>query len=492
MPVLLQAGERPLESATENSIVQSTFHTQVNVLFGGMVMALAAATALVWRTNASKPEALALLPMTGMTEGAKEVADGAEEIFTFENLRSAPGSRHRKKRKGRGYAAGQGGTCGYGNRGQKSRKGPGARLGFEGGQNPLWRRTPKLRGQPLGPGHVRKLFQMVSIARLETSAAGSTVQFDDRSGGKPVMFKVGGLRPGETAAIPNGLTVKAHAFTASAKSAIEAAGGKCVVIDKYSRDLDADGKVIPTEKVAMVAFSGKVMYFREEEEEDVDVETEAFDCNDLGEAGAGETVAMFAAVAVRSAKVGKYKEPAPLSKKMSSSKMAIVEQVHATLKASYLVFGFGVEGYTHAQLSALRRAMPAGTKIQVVKNTLFRMASRGTGFEALDPLTMGSKAWVFVPEDCFQDAVKAYGAFVKLEKRQDKNPIVGGSIEGQLLDQPQVASLTELPTKKELIAQFARLLKGLQTKVAMAVKATPSKLALAIRLATLPEDKEEK
>jgi len=57
-----------------------------------------------------------------------------------------PGSRPRAKRKGRGISAGQGASCGFGMRGQKSRSGPGVRKGFEGGQMPLYRRIPKLRG----------------------------------------------------------------------------------------------------------------------------------------------------------------------------------------------------------------------------------------------------------------------------------------------------------------------------------------------------------
>ncbi|XP_017700490.1 formin-like protein 5 isoform X1 [Phoenix dactylifera] len=57
-----------------------------------------------------------------------------------------PGSRKRNKRKARGIAAGQGNSCGFGMRGQKSRSGPGVRKGFEGGQMPLYRRIPKLRG----------------------------------------------------------------------------------------------------------------------------------------------------------------------------------------------------------------------------------------------------------------------------------------------------------------------------------------------------------
>ena len=74
------------------------------------------------------------------------VSSSSTERFRLDNLGPQPGSRKKGKRKGRGYAAGQGGSCGFGMRGQKSRSGPGVRRGFEGGQMPLYRRIPKLRG----------------------------------------------------------------------------------------------------------------------------------------------------------------------------------------------------------------------------------------------------------------------------------------------------------------------------------------------------------
>lgn len=66
--------------------------------------------------------------------------------FRLDNLGPQPGSRKKAKRKGRGISAGQGASCGFGMRGQKSRSGPGVMKGFEGGQMPLYRRLPKLRG----------------------------------------------------------------------------------------------------------------------------------------------------------------------------------------------------------------------------------------------------------------------------------------------------------------------------------------------------------
>lgn len=80
----------------------------------------------------------------------------APERFRLDNLGPQPGSRKKQKRKGRGISAGQGASCGFGMRGQKSRSGPGIMRGFEGGQTALYRRLPKLRG--IAGGKVLFLF----------------------------------------------------------------------------------------------------------------------------------------------------------------------------------------------------------------------------------------------------------------------------------------------------------------------------------------------
>lgn len=77
------------------------------------------------------------------------------------NLRPFPGNYPEKHRKGRGHAAGGGGSCGYGMRGQNSRGG--VRPGFEGGQTTQYRRAPKWPGRPMGPGHKRTRYALVQI-----------------------------------------------------------------------------------------------------------------------------------------------------------------------------------------------------------------------------------------------------------------------------------------------------------------------------------------
>ena len=166
-------------------------------------------------------------------ESAWNDPDGAE--WTLDTLKSAPGSRKPKTRKGRGIAAGQGATCGYGMRGQKSRAGRPTRPGFEGGQTPLYRRLPKFVGKPTGPGHTKTIYNPISTDVLQKVDAGSTVSFESLLEGKLITkskYNIHKIVSGKISdgAISSNLTVQAHAFTASARAAIESAGGKCEVL----------------------------------------------------------------------------------------------------------------------------------------------------------------------------------------------------------------------------------------------------------------------
>ena len=156
------------------------------------------------------------------------------ESLDLSNLAASPGSHKGKTRKGRGISAGQGATCGFGTRGQKSRSGRSVRPGFEGGQIPLYRRLPKFVGRPMGPGHSKTLYGIVKLNVLN-SHEGSTVDYASLQEQRLVSkskFKLKKVVGGPEEYTAKGQTVKAHAFTASAKAAIEANGGTCVVLPK--------------------------------------------------------------------------------------------------------------------------------------------------------------------------------------------------------------------------------------------------------------------
>jgi large subunit ribosomal protein L15 len=141
------------------------------------------------------------------------------------HLKPAPGSRRDRKRVGRGEAARRGKTAGRGTKGWGARHQP--KQGFEGGQMPLARRVPKLKGFT-NPNRVE--FQVVNIERLGTT-------FDAKSEVDPEAMRDRGLvrggRPVKVLArgeIDRALTVRAHAFSSAAREKIEQAGGTAEVI----------------------------------------------------------------------------------------------------------------------------------------------------------------------------------------------------------------------------------------------------------------------
>lgn len=141
-------------------------------------------------------------------------------------LSPAPGSRHERKRVGRGTGSGMGKTSTRGHKGQNSRSGGGVRPGFEGGQNPLYRRLPK-RGFT---NPTRKEYAIVNIEELNNFAADTEVTPELLSEQGIVKNAKSGIKILGNGEVTVKLTVKANKFSQSAVEKIEAAGGKTEVI----------------------------------------------------------------------------------------------------------------------------------------------------------------------------------------------------------------------------------------------------------------------
>lgn len=144
----------------------------------------------------------------------------------IENLSPALGSARKAKRKGRGIGSGKGKTAGRGHKGQWARSGGGVRPGFEGGQMPLHRRLPK-RGFTNIFG---KKFAVISVSDLECFENGSTVTVDELINAGLVKKVYDGVKILGNGELSKKLTVKASAFSESAKEKIEKAGGNAEVI----------------------------------------------------------------------------------------------------------------------------------------------------------------------------------------------------------------------------------------------------------------------
>ncbi|MEB3224308.1 MAG: 50S ribosomal protein L15 [Synechococcus sp.] len=140
------------------------------------------------------------------------------------NLSPKAGSKKRRRRVGRGIAAGQGASCGFGMRGQKSRSGTGTKAGFEGGQMPLYRRVPKLKHFTIvNPKH----FTIINVGQLAGLPANSEVTLESLMAAGIITTNDGPLKVLGDGEISVALNVKAAAYTASAKAKIEVAGGSC-------------------------------------------------------------------------------------------------------------------------------------------------------------------------------------------------------------------------------------------------------------------------
>ena len=139
------------------------------------------------------------------------------------NLKPKKGSRHAKKRVGRGPGSGHGKTAARGEKGQKSRSGFSRQPGFEGGQMPLHRRLPK-RGFT---NIFKKDYAVVNVSDLERFDNGATV--DEASLRKAGLVKGqhDGVKVLGDGKLSKKLTVSATKFSASARKQIEAAGGSC-------------------------------------------------------------------------------------------------------------------------------------------------------------------------------------------------------------------------------------------------------------------------
>lgn len=148
--------------------------------------------------------------------------------MNLHDLTPAPGSRRKAKRLGIGIGSGNGKTAGKGHKGQKSRAGRSVAPYFEGGQMPLSRRIPKR-----GFSNFRHAlnYQTVNVHQIEERfEAGAAIGFEELYAKRLIQNSTKPIKILGDGDLSKSFTIKAHAFSASAKSKIEAAGGKAEVI----------------------------------------------------------------------------------------------------------------------------------------------------------------------------------------------------------------------------------------------------------------------
>jgi large subunit ribosomal protein L15 len=148
-------------------------------------------------------------------------------------LKGAPGSRKARKRVGRGMGSGYGKTSGRGHKGAGARSGAKAHATYEGGQMPLQRRLPRLKGEARGRHTVARpvVYAGVNLGQLK-GVPNDTIGPDELRAVGLVRKKVDLVKILGDGEIGRAVTVMAHAFSKSAKEKIEAAGGRAEVLER--------------------------------------------------------------------------------------------------------------------------------------------------------------------------------------------------------------------------------------------------------------------
>jgi large subunit ribosomal protein L15 len=167
------------------------------------------------------------------------------------------GSNQKKKRVGRGHGSGRGKTAGRGTKGQKSRSGPGVRPGFEGGQLPIQKRLPYKRGFTNIYATPWEVVNLKALAEFGLEGEITPESLHARGITRGLEFPVKILGTGE---VSSALKISAHAFSASAKERIEAAGGTATTIERTDRWITARprSRALPINRELKRARIGKV------------------------------------------------------------------------------------------------------------------------------------------------------------------------------------------------------------------------------------------
>lgn len=164
-----------------------------------------------------------------------------------------------------------------------------------------------------------------------------------------------------------------------------------------------------------------------------------------------------------------------------------VTRVKTLLDSSELIFKVPADSLSVPEMAMLRNSLPETTTAAVVKNKLFNIAAAESDYSDCGTLLKGSNLWFFI-EDDLAGTVKALNAFRKESGKEESHTVLGGMVDGGVVTPEEVIEISKLPSKIELITKIACGIKAVPTKIARVVNQPGTKVARAIKLATMPEE----
>ena len=161
-------------------------------------------------------------------------------------------------------------------------------------------------------------------------------------------------------------------------------------------------------------------------------------------------------------------------------KKQIVERTKALIENSQLIISVASAGITKEQIDTLRKAIPKETKAAVVKNSLMKVALKGSEFESLGENLKNENMFFFIPEGEARSTYEEFEKWAKECKREKEGAAKLAVMDGVKYEGPAaIKNLSKLPTKLELITKVGIAIKAVPTKVGKGVNAVPNKLGRA-------------
>ena len=170
------------------------------------------------------------------------------------------------------------------------------------------------------------------------------------------------------------------------------------------------------------------------------------------------------------------------------TKQEIINQLNEKFKSNSSIFVLDYKGLTVKELEKIRKDLRAvKSEIKIIKNTLLRKASENTDANQLNDLFFGSTAVGF----CIDDSSAAAKVFVKSAKDHQRFIIKGGILEGKKVTASEIAQISKLPTRIELIAKFTGLLNSPMSRFLYSLQNMQSKFLYALSAIKEKKEKEQ-
>lgn len=159
----------------------------------------------------------------------------------------------------------------------------------------------------------------------------------------------------------------------------------------------------------------------------------------------------------------------------------IYDRTKKLIEKSSMILVVPISGVKKTDIDLLRNALPAGIKATVVKNGIFRRALDGTQFQPLQNHLKNENMYFFIPEGLYKDSLNTYKKWLNdIERKDEEYNAKIACLEGTIYEKLQIEEACKVPTRKEIMGRFVRVLRSIPTRIRSSINDVPTELVLTL------------